>query len=170
MEYVELLDIAVTKTDSWERAAYVAAFAASEYASTVNRVAKPFNPLLVCSSHNSLTLARNVRVCTTRQKLPFYDGASQPSSTNCRCICRFTALGLLGWSNLYPADQKGEQNVKTKFTGTAFDVNHLGTWYCRLRVVDGSEEIYTWKKTNQAVVGILKGSPVVDKYCALKSN
>jgi len=49
MEYVDLLNIAVTKTDSAERAAYVAAFAASEYASTVNRVAKPFNPLLVHS-------------------------------------------------------------------------------------------------------------------------
>jgi hypothetical protein len=47
MEYSDLLDMAVTKPDSWERAAYVAAFAASEYASTVNRVAKPFNPLLV---------------------------------------------------------------------------------------------------------------------------
>ena len=47
MEYVDLLNIAVTKKDSAERAAYVAAFAASEYASTVNRVAKPFNPLLV---------------------------------------------------------------------------------------------------------------------------
>jgi hypothetical protein len=47
MEYVDLLNIAVTKKDSAERAAYVATFAASEYASTVNRVAKPFNPLLV---------------------------------------------------------------------------------------------------------------------------
>ena len=47
MEYVDLLNIAATKSDSAERAAYVAAFAASEYASTVNRVAKPFNPLLV---------------------------------------------------------------------------------------------------------------------------
>lgn len=47
MEYVDLLNIAVTKSDSAERAAYVTAFAASEYASTVNRVAKPFNPLLV---------------------------------------------------------------------------------------------------------------------------
>jgi oxysterol-binding protein 1 len=58
----------------------------------------------------------------------------------------------------------GEQNVKTKFTGTSFDVNHLGWWYLRLRPTNGPEEIYTWKKTNQAVVGILKGSPVVDKY------
>jgi Oxysterol-binding protein len=55
MEYVELLDIAVTKSDAAERAAYVATFAASEYASTVNRVAKPFNPLLVLLILNYLT-------------------------------------------------------------------------------------------------------------------
>ena len=55
MEYADLLNIAVTKSDSAERAAYVAAFAASEYASTVNRVAKPFNPLLVTLIFMSLT-------------------------------------------------------------------------------------------------------------------
>lgn len=66
MEYVDLLNIAATKSDSAERAAFVAAFAASEYASTVNRVAKPFNPLLVRSSSCELTIARNIRVCANR--------------------------------------------------------------------------------------------------------
>jgi hypothetical protein len=37
-------------------------------------------------------------------------------------------------------------------------------WYLRLRPLDAPEEVYSWRKTNQAVVGILKGSPVVDKY------
>src|SRR5205085_10490498 len=37
-------------------------------------------------------------------------------------------------------------------------------WYLRLRPLDAPEEVYTWKKVNQAVVGILTGSPVVDKY------
>lgn len=46
MEYVELLDTAAERHDSCERMVYVAAFAASEYASTIGRVAKPFNPLL----------------------------------------------------------------------------------------------------------------------------
>ena len=62
MEYADLLSIAATKTDPAERAAYVAAFAASEYASTVNRVAKPFNPLLVYSFHLCLILARDLRI------------------------------------------------------------------------------------------------------------
>jgi oxysterol-binding protein 1 len=46
MEYTDLLDTAAERMDSTERLLYVAAFAASEYASTMGRVAKPFNPLL----------------------------------------------------------------------------------------------------------------------------
>src|SRR5436190_24254674 len=46
MEYSDLLDIAADRADSVERMVYVAAFAASEYDSTIGRVAKPFNPLL----------------------------------------------------------------------------------------------------------------------------
>ena len=46
MEYTDLLDTAADRADSTERLVYVAAFAASEYASTVGRIAKPFNPLL----------------------------------------------------------------------------------------------------------------------------
>lgn len=46
MEYTSLLDMAAERDDSAERMVYVAAFAASEYASTIGRVAKPFNPLL----------------------------------------------------------------------------------------------------------------------------
>ncbi|CAI4210829.1 unnamed protein product [Parascedosporium putredinis] len=46
MEYADLLDLAAERSDSIERLLYVSAFAASEYASTIGRVAKPFNPLL----------------------------------------------------------------------------------------------------------------------------
>ena len=46
MEYTDLLEIAADRADPTERMLYVAAFAASEYASTIGRVAKPFNPLL----------------------------------------------------------------------------------------------------------------------------
>jgi hypothetical protein len=46
LEYTDLLDIAAGRSDSMERLVYVATYAASEYASTIGRVAKPFNPLL----------------------------------------------------------------------------------------------------------------------------
>ncbi len=46
MEYTELLDTAAARTDSTERMLYVAAFAGSYNASMIDRIAKPFNPLL----------------------------------------------------------------------------------------------------------------------------
>lgn len=46
LEYTDLLDVAADLPDSMERMVHVAAYAASEYASTIGRVAKPFNPLL----------------------------------------------------------------------------------------------------------------------------
>lgn len=46
MEYSTLLDIANAKTDPLERIQFVAAFAMSNYSSTLGRTGKPFNPLL----------------------------------------------------------------------------------------------------------------------------
>lgn len=46
MEFSECLDAASLQTDSALRTAFVAAFAMSNYSSTIGRVAKPFNPLL----------------------------------------------------------------------------------------------------------------------------
>ncbi|GAX72536.1 oxysterol-binding protein related protein [Saccharomyces cerevisiae] len=46
IEYSHILDQAATFEDSSLRMLYVAAFTASIYASTTNRVSKPFNPLL----------------------------------------------------------------------------------------------------------------------------
>ncbi|XP_014292993.1 oxysterol-binding protein 2 [Halyomorpha halys] len=45
-EYAYALEKAATMTDSGEQMAHVAAFSASVYASTSERMAKPFNPLL----------------------------------------------------------------------------------------------------------------------------
>jgi hypothetical protein len=47
IEYIDLLDTAVCQRGSAERMLYVAAFAISNYSSTLGRIAKPFNPLLV---------------------------------------------------------------------------------------------------------------------------
>ena len=44
------VDAAVTERDPHRRIAYVAAFAMSNYSSTIGRIAKPFNPMLVGAS------------------------------------------------------------------------------------------------------------------------
>ena len=47
------VDAAYAENDPHRRIAFVAAFAMSNYSSTIGRIAKPFNPMLVCdpSSH-----------------------------------------------------------------------------------------------------------------------
>lgn len=47
MEFTECLDAAVAERDPHKRIAFVAAFAMSNYSSTIGRIAKPFNPMLV---------------------------------------------------------------------------------------------------------------------------
>jgi hypothetical protein len=61
-------------------------------------------------------------------------------------------------------DYWGESAVKSKFYGKSFDINPLGTWFLRLRPVNGGEELYTWKKVTSSVIGIITGSPTVDNY------
>ena len=46
LEFSECLDAAALQSESTRRILYVAAFAMSNYSSTINRIAKPFNPLL----------------------------------------------------------------------------------------------------------------------------
>lgn len=41
------VDVAAQERDSHRRIAFVAAFAMSNYSSTIGRIAKPFNPMLV---------------------------------------------------------------------------------------------------------------------------
>jgi len=44
-----LVDVAAREKDPLRRIAFVAAFAMSNYSSTIGRIAKPFNPMLVCA-------------------------------------------------------------------------------------------------------------------------
>ena len=54
MEFSECLDVAAQEADAHRRIAFVAAFAMSNYSSTIGRIAKPFNPMLVSPKTTSL--------------------------------------------------------------------------------------------------------------------
>ncbi|ODQ81387.1 hypothetical protein BABINDRAFT_7183 [Babjeviella inositovora NRRL Y-12698] len=150
MEYTSLLDTAAAFDDSTLRMVYVATFAASEYASTLNRVAKPFNPLL----GETYELARpdgNFRFFT--EQVSHHPPIS----------------ATLAESPLW--DYYGESAVKSKFNGRSFDVLPQGTWYLNLRskVTDKNgnkvaSELYSWKKITSTVTGIISGSPSIDNY------
>lgn len=144
MEYADLLDLAADRNDSIERLLYVAAFAASEYASTIGRVAKPFNPLLG-ETFEYVRPDKNYRFFIEQVSHHPPVGAAWAESPN--------------WTYY------GESAVKSKFYGRSFDINPLGTWFLKLRPKDGGkEELYTWKKVTSSVIGIITGNPVVDNY------
>ncbi|RDW61274.1 uncharacterized protein DSM5745_10772 [Aspergillus mulundensis] len=143
LEYTDLLDIAADQTDSMERLVYVAAYAASEYASTIGRVAKPFNPLLG-ETFEYVRPDKGYRFFVEQ-------------------VSHHPPIGVaLAESPKW--DYWGESSLKSKFYGKSFDINLLGTWFLKLRSASGGEELYTWKKVTSSVIGIITGNPTVDNY------
>ncbi|KAI8283590.1 Oxysterol-binding 2 [Colletotrichum sp. SAR11_57] len=144
MEYVDLLDQAAERSDSIERLLYVAAFAASEYASTIGRVAKPFNPLLG-ETFEYVRPDKNYRFFIEQ-------------------VSHHPPVGA-AWAESPKWTYYGESAVKTKFYGKSFDANPLGTWFLKLRpTAGGKEDLYTWKKVTSSVIGIITGNPTLDNY------
>lgn len=147
MEYTHLLDKAAAATsDAGERMAYIAAFAASSYSSTTERVAKPFNPLLG-ETFEYARPDRGYRMFSEQVSHHPPIGALMAESPR--------------W------DFYGASNVKSKFYGRSFDINPLGLWYITLRPnkeAGVEEEVYSFRKVTSSVVGIITGNPVVDNY------
>ena len=147
MEYADLLDVAADRPTSTERLVYVAAFAASEYASTVGRVAKPFNPLLG-ETYEYVRPDKGYRFVVEQ-------------------VSHHPPVGA-AWAESARWDYWGESAVKTKFYGKSFDANPLGTWFLKLRPQNGPPELYTWKKVTSTVIGIITGNPTIDNYGAME--
>ncbi|KAJ5698235.1 hypothetical protein N7462_000240 [Penicillium macrosclerotiorum] len=143
LEYTDLLDIAADRSDSMERLVYVASYAASEYASTIGRVAKPFNPLLG-ETFEYVRPDKGYRFFVEQ-------------------VSHHPPIGA-AWAESPKWDYWGESSLKSKFYGKSFDINLLGTWFLKLRPVTGGEELYTWKKVTSSVIGIITGNPTVDNY------
>lgn len=152
IEYSNLLDTAASIDDSTLRMVYVAAFGASEYASTIDRIAKPFNPLLG-ETFEYCRPEKNYRLLVEQV-------SHHPPISACRAES-------VNW------DYYGENAVDSQFKGRSFDFKHLGKMFCVVRPNNGvidtkgnkvSEELYSWKKVNTSVVGIIVGSPTVDNY------
>ncbi|KAL6453228.1 OSH2 Oxysterol-binding protein 2 [Candida maltosa Xu316] len=152
IEYNDLLNTACGYDDSTLRLIYVATFAASEYSSTIDRIAKPFNPLL----GETFEYARP----DLNYRLFVEQVSHHPPISACRAESA-------KW------DYYGENAVDSKFYGRSFDFKHLGKMFCVLRPDNGVknkkgeivyEELYSWKKVNTAVVGIMLGNPTVDNY------
>ncbi|KAI5963642.1 uncharacterized protein KGF55_002522 [Candida pseudojiufengensis] len=152
IEYNDLLNKAAGYDDSTLRLIYVATFAATEYSSTIDRIAKPFNPLLGETFEYSRP-DQNYRLIV--EQVSHHPPISACHATSPK------------W------EYYGENAVDSKFSGRSFDFKHLGKMFAVVRPNNGvkdkkgnlvSEELYSWKKVNTAVVGIMIGNPTVDNY------
>ncbi|KAL3230228.1 Uncharacterized protein RNJ44_01591 [Nakaseomyces bracarensis] len=143
LEYSNLMDVAATFEDSSLRTLYVAAYSASMYASTVKRVAKPFNPLLG-ETFEYVSPNGQYRFLTEQ-------------------VSHHPAISAT-WGEAPKWNYWGECKVDSNFTGRTFAVENLGTWWIKLRpdCNHPGEELYSWKKPDMAVIGILVGNPQVD--------
>lgn len=151
VEYSSILTEAAKFSDSTLRMLYVAAFTISPYASTVNRIAKPFNPLLG-ETFEYANAQENYRFFTEQVS------HHPPISAT--------------WAESTKWDYYGESNVDTKFNGRAFIIKHLGRWFCNIRPDNDTngvkEEKYTWGKPQSTVIGILVGKPELDNSGEMK--
>lgn len=104
MEYDACLTVAAGEEDSTKRIAFVAAFAMSNYSSTIGRIAKPFNPLLSQSfeyaipnryryiseqvSHHPVSFSEIERYCANLSQSPHAIAKLQLGSTSVKSMRR----------------------------------------------------------------------------------
>ncbi|KZT53448.1 hypothetical protein CALCODRAFT_501126 [Calocera cornea HHB12733] len=161
MEFSECLDAAVRENDPLKRIAFVAAFAMSNYSSTIGRIAKPFNPML----SETFEYAR-----FDKQYRYFSEQVSHHPPISA-CYCENP-----NW--LY----YGEVDAKNRFMGKSFEIRPTGAAFVELKLspdmvenpalypeetVDGEKRLvekYTYKKVITNVSGFILGNPTIDHY------
>ncbi|CAG8487846.1 16646_t:CDS:2 [Cetraspora pellucida] len=164
MEYSDLLDLAARQKRSTERILYVAAFAMSNYSSTVGRIAKPFNPLL---GETYEYVRRDKAFRYVSEQVSHHPPISA-------CYCESANYDFFA-----------EVDVKSKFWGKSFEIHPQGVSHVRLKVlkdywpshVDGTpdsfvatgnpnafSEHYSWKKVTTCVNNLILGTPWIDHY------
>ncbi|KAF5319842.1 hypothetical protein D9611_012886 [Ephemerocybe angulata] len=159
IEFSECLDIAATEHDSLRRIAYVAAFAMSNYSSTIGRIAKPFNPML-SETFEYVRLDRKYRYVSEQV-------SHHPPISAC-------------WVESPLWHYYGEVDAQNKFLGKSFEIRPTGIAHADLMLPEkvapsypratgkGEEgkviEHYSWKKVTTNVSGFILGSPTIDHY------
>lgn len=160
-EYIDLLDKAVRQRGATERILFIAAFAMSNYSSTIGRVAKPFNPLL----------GETYEYCREDKQFRYISEQVSHHPPISACYCDSPNY------NFY-----AEVDVKSKFWGKSFEVMPKGTSHVELKVpksfAEGTTqelltdpnddnkfiEHYSWKKVTTCVQNLIVGTPWIDNY------
>jgi hypothetical protein len=161
MEYDACLTVAAGEQDSLKRLAFVAAFAMSNYSSTIGRIAKPFNPMLSQSFEYAIP---------GRYRYISEQVSHHPPISAC-------------YSEAPTWRYYGEVDAKNKFQGRYFEIRPTGVAHADLilpkewvRPEDkypaaGHEypegkvvEHYSWKKVITNVSNFIMGNPIIDHY------
>jgi hypothetical protein len=159
MEFSECLDVAARDADPHRRIAFVAAFAMSNYSSTIGRIAKPFNPMLG-ETFEYVRFDKEYRYVSEQV-------SHHPPISAC-------------WAESPYWSYYGEVDAQNKFMGKSFEIRptgmahadlllpyHLGPDYPKAKgkLVEGKViEHYSWKKVTTNVSGFILGSPTIDHY------
>ncbi|KAJ3508300.1 hypothetical protein NLJ89_g5839 [Agrocybe chaxingu] len=159
MEFSECLDVAAKEQDPLRRIAFVAAFAMSNYSSTIGRIAKPFNPML-SETFEYVRLDKQYRYVSEQV-------SHHPPISAC-------------WAESPSWHYYGEVDAQNKFMGKSFEIRPTGVAHADLLlpeemapdypVYEGKfgkgkvVEHYSWKKVTTNVSGFILGSPTIDHY------
>ncbi|KEP48519.1 SWH1-protein of an oxysterol-binding family protein [Rhizoctonia solani 123E] len=161
MEFSECLDAAVNERDPHKRIAFVAAFAMSNYSSTIGRIAKPFNPML----------GETFEYCRFDKQYRYV--SEQVSHHPPMSAC---------WAESPRWNYYGEVDAKNKFMGKSFEIRPTGVAHADLKLpqdwapeyppAKGEPELecgkviehYSWKKVTTNVSGFIVGQPTIDHY------
>ncbi|KAN0132580.1 Oxysterol-binding domain containing protein [Lactarius tabidus] len=160
MEFSECLDAAFGERDPLRRIAFVAAFAMSNYSSTIGRIAKPFNPML-SETFEYVRLDKEYRYLSEQV-------SHHPPMSAC-------------WAEGPRWRYYGEVDAQNKFTGKSFEIRPTGVanvdillpvewgptypkYKSKQTVTERAVEHYSWKKVTTSVSGFILGSPTIDHY------
>lgn len=162
MEFSECLDAASLQEDSTKRIAFVAAFAMSNYSSTIGRIAKPFNPLLG-ETFEYVRLDKKYRYVSEQV-------SHHPPISAC-------------YAQSPSWEYMGCVDAKSKFLGRTFEIRPTGVAHVNLKIpsgwIDTDKDLpraetslrddmvlehYTWNKVTTSVSGFIVGSPTIDHF------
>ncbi|KAI9513276.1 Oxysterol-binding protein-domain-containing protein [Russula earlei] len=160
MEFSECLDAAFEERDPLRRIAFVAAFAMSNYSSTIGRIAKPFNPML-SETFEFVRLDKEYRYLSEQV-------SHHPPISAC-------------WAEGPRWRYYGEVDAQNRFTGKSFEIRPTGVanvdvllraewaptypkYKNKYMDYERAVEHYSWKKVTTNISGFILGSPTIDHY------
>ncbi|KAJ7058968.1 Oxysterol-binding protein-domain-containing protein [Mycena amicta] len=158
MEFSECLDVAAKERDPHRRIAFVAAFAMSNYSSTIGRIAKPFNPMLG-ETFEYVRIDKEYRYLSEQV-------SHHPPISACMAESPY-------WRYF------GEVDAQNKFMGKSFEIRPTGMAHAELLLPNEFapsypkaqapfenkvREHFSWKKVTTNVSGFILGAPTIDHY------